>query len=379
MFYLWLFFNLQITSAYTDLSKLLLKTAMKQDLVDLLSDNCNFAVKYYTFKYKQMPDSRAYNVELDQDLFKSEIQKIYPTIENISQNRRFYIEDPKTEWKPDSGSLFLDVKERMVIHYEGNTFVLSVGNEIEKEEVETIERLLLKSQIKHKKTSHQFSMINKQDFGSYELTEFKIKKLELNIDENYNEDLVKINPSIINFLNSTDETGIILFHGIPGTGKTTYIRSLISNCSTRFIYMPNNIVQCISQPEFISFISSFPGSVLVLEDCEELVKLRGQNETNSGIANLLSLGDGLLGDALKIKIICTFNCELKKIDKALLRKGRLKYRYEFLPLTSEKSNNLFRKLNIISINKDPLTIAEIYNFTNENSTLHEEKAIGFMA
>lgn len=142
--------------------------------------------------------------------------------------------------------------------------------------------------------------------------------------------------------------------------------------------MPNNIIHYISQPDFISFISSFPASVLVLEDCEEIIKTRDQNDSSLGITNLLNLGDGLLGDALKLKIVCTFNCELKKIDKALLRKGRLKYRYEFGRLSTEKSNNLFRKLKINETTKEPLTIAEIYNYTYENNASQEEKVIGFM-
>lgn len=352
---------------------------MKEDLFQILSKNCNFGVKYYVFKYNQIPVSRVYNVDLNLEYFTNEIKSLYPSIENLSHNQHFYLAASKPVWELNEISFFFEAKEKVVIQYEGSVFTLSTGTNIESKEIELIEAILLKCQLEPKETEHKFSMIKKSEFGSYEMTNFNIKKLDLNINENYNDDLVKLNPMLIGFLNSTDETGIVLFHGLPGAGKTTYIRSLISNCTSRFIYMPNNIIHYISQPDFISFISSFPASVLVLEDCEEIIKTRDQNDSSLGITNLLNLGDGLLGDALKLKIVCTFNCELKKIDKALLRKGRLKYRYEFGRLSTEKSNNLFRKLKINETTKEPLTIAEIYNYTYENNANQEEKVIGFMS
>ena len=77
-------------------------------------------------------------------------------------------------------------------------------------------------------------------------------------------------------------------------------------------------------------------SILVVEDAEELISIRDGNRS-SNISWLLNLTDGLLGEALKIKVICTFNTPLKNIDEALLRKGRLIARYEFKELNIEKS------------------------------------------
>jgi len=231
----------------------------------------------------------------------------------LSQNKHFYLSTSKPEWELNQSSLNLELKEKMVVYYENGTLVLSCGESIKKEEIDAFEAILLKSRVESKETPHQFYMIKKHEYGLYEMAEFKTKKRDIALAENYNDDLLELNENLIEFLNTEDENGIVLFHGLPGTGKTTYIRHLISTCSARFIYMPNNVVPFISQPDFISLISSFPGSVLVLEDREEIVKPRENNDSNSGITNLLSLGDGLLGDALKLKIICTFNCELKKL------------------------------------------------------------------
>ena len=103
-----------------------------------------------------------------------------------------------------------------------------------------------------------------------------------------------------------------------------------------------------------------------------------QQTTDVGLSNLLNLGDGLLGDALKLKIICTFNCELSKIDDAILRKGRLAFRYEFGPLNTEKANRLFSILEKNTTTEQPLTLAELFNFDYENQVSNlSRKSIGF--
>jgi ATP-dependent 26S proteasome regulatory subunit len=92
----------------------------------------------------------------------------------------------------------------------------------------------------------------------------------------------------------------------------------------------------------------------------------------------LNLGDGLLSDALAIKLICTFNADLKDIDRAILRKGRLIARYEFKPLNTEKAKALANSLGVKNnVNKD-LTLAEIYNLEKyDYSKVNDNKKIGF--
>ena len=102
-------------------------------------------------------------------------------------------------------------------------------------------------------------------------------------------------------------------------------------------------------------------SVLIMEDCEDLIKPRGSTQmTNDALVNLLNLGDGLLADALNIKLICTFNADVRRIDPALVRKGRLAVEYEFRPLELEKARKLAQKLGL-SINiTHPMTLADIF-------------------
>ena len=118
--------------------------------------------------------------------------------------------------------------------------------------------------------------------------------------------------------------------------------------------------------------------MLVIEDAENLLASR-EKGNNSAIAMLLNITDGLLGESLGIQVICTFNCKLDNIDKALLRKGRLKALYEFKKLSVTKSRTLLEKIGITDIFvEEPMTLADIFNTHEQNfATKIERRGIGF--
>jgi len=209
------------------------------------------------------------------------------------------------------------------------------------------------------------------------LKEFDMRQFSMNIKENYNDSFLNINTIMEDFLGNPAANGLILLHGKPGTGKTTYIRHLIANVKAKFIYFPVDFLNSIDEPSFIPFISKYPGSVLVIEDCEKAIMSREHGNASTLISNLLNLGDGLLSDALKLKIICTFNSNLRNIDKALLRKGRLIARYEFDNLETKKANLLAKKLNLNITYDSPQILADIYGSGTPDFTSYETRRIGF--
>lgn len=94
--------------------------------------------------------------------------------------------------------------------------------------------------------------------------------------------------------------------------------------------------------------------------------------------NLLNLCDGLLSDALQLNVICSFNAGIRKIDDAILRKGRLLARYEFRELDAEKAQMLAQKLGKQILPQRPMTLAEIYNYSDPSFDNVQSKPIGFM-
>jgi hypothetical protein len=205
-------------------------------------------------------------------------------------------------------------------------------------------------------------MICKNQYGFY-LTSIKIKKpIISDMKLHYGEEFEKVHETILNGLKEESAHGLILLHGLPGSGKTHYIRYLIQEITDKqLIYVPPDMTASISSPDFLPFMLQNTNSILIIEDAENIIKSRDSKEsTTQAVANLLNLSDGLLGDSLHQPIIATFNCELNSIDSALLRKGRLISQYEFGKLSIENGQKLSDQLGFTSKITEPMTLADIY-------------------
>ena len=209
---------------------------------------------------------------------------------------------------------------------------------------------------------------------------------ELDILKNYNDDFVTENEIIKKFVEAENESGLMILHGDKGTGKSTYIRHLISaNPEKKFVYIPANLVNMLSQPNFSSFLMTLQDHIIILEDCEEAIKDRKANGSPAAVSLLLNLTDGLLSDGLGLKFICTFNDDVKNIDSALLRRGRLISKYEFKPLATDKANALLEELygekfdkgeyEISPATDKPLSLADIYHFYEASYEKERRKII----
>jgi len=228
-----------------------------------------------------------------------------------------------------------------------------------------------------KKSASNISLIINGREG-LELKTLKNKKPLLQLNENYNDDLVTLHTALIKNLKVENSSGLILFHGIPGTGKSTYIRYLISLLKKEVIFLSPRMAGNLDDPGFVKLLTEHPNSIIIIEDAEELLVSRN-TEKNSGISTLLNLTDGLLGTSLGIQFICTFNTPVSNIDKALLRKGRLVALYEFGALSIEKSEALLNNLGVKDFMvSQPMTLAEIFHVSDPEFQLSVKRnPIGF--
>lgn len=239
----------------------------------------------------------------------------------------------------------------------------------------------LRKEIDKYKIEETESKENKVNFISQygngmELMEKELKRLDVHI-EDYELSLPfeKIKEEIEN-----DKAGLVLFSGQPGVGKSSFIRHLISICNKKFVYIPVNVAQVLSDPSFINFaMENLSNSVIIIEDAETVLADR-QKSYNAAASTLLNLTDGLLGELLGIRVLATINTE-DGVDSALLRKGRLLSKVTFEKLGYEKSKNLLKRIGKrnVEINKETkYSLAELYNIDKENGEEQKERrSIGF--
>jgi hypothetical protein len=254
--------------------------------------------------------------------------------------------------------------------------------------VENLAKEFLKLSVFESKSSQLNMIFRSQQVGYYLNIILMKKPIIYDLALHYGEKFVNIHQKILKELNKKDGKGIVILHGIPGSGKlelilsdrhtrfivclgkTNYIRYLIEEIEDKkLIYVPPDMAKDISKPEFLTFLLKHPGSILIIEDAENIIRDRNEIILNpsQAVANLLNLSDGLLGDAVHMQIIATFNCDLTAIDKALLRKGRLIASYEFGKLNVNNAKILSEKLGFgMEHITTAMTLAEIYNQNKEN-------------
>lgn len=227
---------------------------------------------------------------------------------------------------------------------------------------------------KSRKATQEINIIAKGDTG-LELTEMEVKLPTLNLDLYYEDDIREADSIIRKRLNKPNDKGIVLLHGLPGTGKTTYLRHLISKIKKRVLFIPPNMAGHIADPELVKILIDNPDSVLIIEDAEHIVMQRTAG-SESAVSNLLNISDGLLSDFLNVQLICTFNTPLANVDTALLRKGRLIAEYEFKKLNAGKAQRLSNKLGFKTTIHTPITLADVFN-QHEKATQEPKPTIGF--
>ena len=205
---------------------------------------------------------------------------------------------------------------------------------------------------------------------------FDFKPFNIDIKLNYEDNFVEFDKLIVNKLKEKT-SGIHFLYGGIGSGKTSYIKHLISHIDKKFIYCPPHMVSNLSSPDFITLMmNEGSDSILIIEDAEEVLVSR-EHQYNPAISNILNLGSGILGHATNIQIIATFNTDISKIDLALLRKGRLLTEYEFTNLSVDKANKLAKHINIDVTFIDPQPLSEIYNYLDKGHTVTKKTDIGF--
>ena len=217
------------------------------------------------------------------------------------------------------------------------------------------------------------------DAGHLYTEEYNLIVPEVDIELNYGKDFVLIHNNILKRLNTNYDNGIILLHVDPGTGKTTYLKYLTKYIQEKnVLFIPSSLREVLCEPSIIPSLMENKNSILLIEDAEKVIADREGRGSSAGVSNLLNLTDGILGDCLNIQVIATFNMNREKIDRALLRKGRLIAEHKFEKLNIENTNKLLKHIGKNYVVNEPMSLADIYNIDSSISRVtKEERKLGF--
>ncbi len=287
--------------------------------------------------------------------------------------------------RDDSSQMLYEKLDKKILIVVNNNVDLTKDNLVQIEilyDLKTGEEFLshlleLFKKFKRQKKKASIKLV-KSDMGHLDTEDYDLFSPAMDLEMNYGKDFLKVHNTIVSRLNENNGKGIILLHGDPGTGKTSYIKHLTSLIKEKeILFIPPSMAEMLSEPSIIPFLMEYKNSILIIEDAERVIGDRENNGSPAGVSNILNLTDGILGDCLSIQIVATFNMRREKIDQALLRKGRLIAEYKFEKLSLPDTEKLLKKLNKNINVFEGMCLADIYNIDVEVFKSNKTNKIGF--
>ncbi len=324
----------------------------------------------YLYRFNRIPSAN-YIGSIDGEKAFNAVKEKFGDLVVSTHTYRYY--DSKSR-KYDFGDTFLIMQNGCVLEF--NSSYCEIYHNGSQDDFINESTVLMKTfKEKQRRKPLEINLISRGRNG-FEFRQIEVKRTKLDLDLFYEDDFKEVDDIICKRLKNEKDKGIVLLHGLPGTGKTTYLRYLIGKIKKRVLFVSPGVAGEIMNPDFVQLLISNPNTVLIIEDAENIIMDR-KHSNSSSVSNLLNISDGLLADFLNVQLICTFNSSLTMVDSALMRKGRLIAKYEFGKLGIEKANRLSKHFGFDKVIDKPMTIAEIANPNEKEQQPVSTQVIGF--
>jgi hypothetical protein len=164
---------------------------------------------------------------------------------------------------------------------------------------------------------------------------------------------------------------LLLWHGAPGTGKTTAVRALSLEwaawCRPHYVMDPEKL---FAEPNYLLEVAGAHGDdedgdagdgrwrLVVAEDCDEYLRADAKLRAGASLGRLLNLCDGILGYGLKVLVLLTTNEDIGRLHPAITRPGRCLSQVEFEPLSPVEARTWLG--GAAATPDGPVTLAELF-------------------
>lgn len=198
------------------------------------------------------------------------------------------------------------------------------------------------------------------------------------IADNYPDGVRAEIAQLVGLQRPTSNGKLILWHGPPGVGKTTAIRSLMgawsSWCQPEYISDPERffgearyllrVLQEGTGPSDGPRIDrpahpEFSWRLIVAEDCDEYLRPSARDDAGAGLGRLLNLADGLLGQGHNALILLSTNEDLSRLHPAVIRPGRCLAKTHFRKFNRSEAAEWLRRRAGNPADVAEMTLAEL--------------------